>query len=133
MSSTSEVESYNKREKKTVSWYDQNDQIVVEDVEKVVVDELDDKNVISSHQNVSKQEKSVETQVRRVRQSFDLYFLYNVLFLFFNWQQKIHDYRKQLFLYFSFDIISLFLYSFCNYSYSICFQDAKELKKELHT
>ena len=133
MSSTSEVESYNKREKKTVSWYDQNDQIVVEDVEKVVVDELDDKNVISSHQNVSKQEKSVETQVRRVRQSFDLYFLYNVLFLFFNWQQKIHDYRKQLFLYFSFDIISLFLYSFCNYSYFICFQDAKELKKELHT
>lgn len=64
MSSTSEVESYReKREKKTVSWYDQNDQIVVEEVENVVVDEVDDKS--SSLQNISKQEKSVETQVRR--------------------------------------------------------------------
>ena len=57
VTSTSEVESYNKREqreKKTVSWYDQNDQNVVED-EKVV-------------------DENVEIQVRRVRQSIDLFF-----------------------------------------------------------
>jgi len=84
VSSTSEVESYReKREKKTVSWYDQNDQIVVEEVENVVVDEVDDKS--SSLQNISKQEKNVETQVRRVRQSFDLYFyfkMYSFIFYF---------------------------------------------------
>ena len=80
MSSTSEVESYReKREKKTVSWYDQNDQKVVEEVENVVVD---DKS--SSLQNISKQEKSVETQVRRVRQSFDLYFYFKMYsFIFY--------------------------------------------------
>ena len=65
MSSTSELDSLSKREKKTVSWYDQNDQKVVE--EETIVIEVDD-------ESQTKKEKDVEIQVRRVRQSFDLYF-----------------------------------------------------------
>ena len=65
MSSTSELDSLSKREKKTVSWYDQNDQKVVG--EESIVIEVDD-------ESQTKMEKDVEIQVRRVRQSFDLYF-----------------------------------------------------------
>ena len=66
MSSTSELDSLSKREKKTVSWYDQNDQKVVVEEETIVI-EVDD-------ESQTKKEKDVEIQVRRVRQSFDLYF-----------------------------------------------------------
>ena len=75
MSSTSELDSLSKREKKTVSWYDQNDQKVVG--EESIVIEVDD-------ESQTKMEKDVEIQVRRVRQSFDLYFLKMYSFIFSN-------------------------------------------------
>jgi hypothetical protein len=36
------------------------------------IDNDDESNIISSHQTLTKQEKNVEIQVRRVRQSIDL-------------------------------------------------------------
>ena len=98
MSSTSELDSLSKREKKTVSWYDQNDQKVVG--EESIVIEVDD-------ESQTKMEKDVEIQVRRVRQSFDLYFLNMYSFVFSN---KIFNISlEKLFLYVSFNIVSFFL------------------------
>ena len=77
VSSTSEVETYKKEKKsaKTVTFNlkdtSKDDGMSVVDHDKDIVND-DESNIISSQQTLTNQEKNVEIQVRRVRQSIDL-------------------------------------------------------------
>ena len=115
VSSTSEVETYKKEKKsaKTVTFNlkdTSKDDVVGHD--KDIVND-DESNIISSQQTLTNQEKNVEIQVRRVRQSIDLNYNQtyssknlhcNIILFFESLSENIYSYKFYLFV-FSFSCI----------------------------